>query len=384
MLKNVKIKKALKKSIFPVLTFINKVIPKNDKKILLYSANMGIRHNLKPLKDYLLEQGYDKKYDIVCGVESLKYAEDDDRVRYTTPMRSILEFFTAGHVYYTTGQIPIKPSKKQIVIYLDHGTTGYKTVGALSKINNGDAFYFTYATVPSPAYATVYQKQYLCGPENIAINGEPVNDIFYQPYEKYDLGDFQKVGVWAPTFRQSDYLGYDDSSEELLPMFTQEDYEALNEQLSRHNIKLMVKLHPGQSLQGYTKRHFSHLEIYSDPEFREKGYELYTLLKQSDFLVADYSSVPLQYLLVDKPIVFAIPDLEEYSQRRGFMFENVLDYMPGSKAKTKEELYTFFADVAADRDEYKEERAKVRNIIHTYQDGDNCKRALEIGKITLP
>lgn len=218
----------------------------------------------------------------------------------------------------------------------------------------------------------------------MVVNGEPVNDLFFQTYEKYDLGAFKKIGLWAPTFRQSDYLGYDDSEEDLLPMFKQEDYEQLNEQLRRHNIKLMVKLHPAQSLDGYSQCYFSHLEIYSDEEFQKKGYELYALLKQTDFLVADYSSVPLQYLLLDKPIVFAIPDLEEYAQRRGFVFENVLEYMPGPKAETKQALYDALEDIAADRDVYQDERARVRDIIHTYQDGNNCKRALEIGQITLP
>lgn len=384
MFKNVKIKKVLKSTVFPALTLINKLIPKNDRLIMLYSANLGIEHNLKPLKDYLVENGYHKKYKIICGVEHMKYAEADDRVKFVPQLVAMLYFFVTKHVYYTTGQIPIKPAGKQFVIMLDHGTASYKTVGAWSNIQNGNAFYFTHYTAPSPAFVPIYQQQYLCTEENIVINGEPVNDLFFQAYEKYDLGDFKKVGVWAPTFRQSDYLGYDDSEEDLIPMFTQEDYVELNEQLSRHNIKLMVKLHPAQSLDGYIQRHFSHLEIYSDQEFQEKGYELYALLKQSDFLVADYSSVPLQYLLLDKPIAFAIPDIEEYAQRRGFVFDNVQDYMPGPKMNTKEALYAFLEDMAMDRDAYKDERARVRDIIHTYQDGNNCKRALEIGQITLP
>ncbi len=384
MFKNVKLKKALKSTVFPVFTFINKLIPKNDRLIMLYSANMGIQHNLKPLMDYLLDNGYHEKYKIICGVESMEYAEDEDRVKFVPQLVAMLYFLVTKHVYYTTGQIPIKPTKRQNVVMLDHGTASYKTVGAWSNIQNGDAFYFTHFTAPSPAFVPIYQQQYLCKEENMVINGEPVNDLFFQEHEKYDLGDFKKVGVWAPTFRQSDYLGYDDSTEELIPMFTQEDYAQLNEQLRQHNIKLMVKLHPAQNLDGYAQRHFSHLEIYSDQEFRAKGYELYALLKQSDFLVADYSSVPLQYLLLDKPIFFAIPDLEEYKQRRGFIFENVQDYMPGPKADNKEALYAFLEDMAMGRDDYKDERKRVCNIIHTYQDGDNCERALKIGQITLP
>ena len=381
MLKNVALKRALKNTIFPVLTVVNKFIPKNDKNILLYSSNFGVTHNLRPVKDYLLENGYDKKYNIYCGVESMKYAGDEEGVTYLTPMKAILKFFTTKHVYYTTGQIPIKPSSKQTVIHLDHGTTAIKTGNLLTNINNGDDFYFTYYTVPSELYRPVKKKEFLCSDENVKINGEPVNDIFFKPFEKYDLGNYKKIGLWTPTFRQSDYLGYDDSQEELLPMFTPEDYEELNEACKKNDIKLFVKLHSGQNVDGLKKKHFSHLEIFTNKDFVEKGYELYAFLMQTDFILGDYSSVFLQYLLVNRPMAFVVPDFEEYKERRGFIFENVTDYMPGPFIKEKKQLYSFFEDMANDKDEYKEERIRVRDAIHYYQDGENCRRALELSGI---
>ena len=56
MISNVKLKKFLKASIFKPLTIINKAIPKDDKIILLHISNLGIRHNLKPIKDYLIKR----------------------------------------------------------------------------------------------------------------------------------------------------------------------------------------------------------------------------------------------------------------------------------------------------------------------------------------
>lgn len=381
MLNNVKLKKALKNTIFPVLTQVNKFIPKKDEYIMLYSANMGIRHNLKPLKDYLLENKYDEKYKIICAVENMSYAEKEDRVKYIPSWKAILYFFITKHVFYTTGQIPIKPSKKQIVIQLDHGTTGIKTIGALSKINNGDEFFFTYYPAPSEIYIPIVEKEFLCDKKNIIVNGEPVNDLLFKEHKPYDLGDFDKVGLWTPTFRQSDYLNYSDSSEELLPMFTQEDYEELNEELKKYNFKLIVKLHPGQNLDKYENLSYSHLEILSDKEFNKKELELYPLLTQVDFVLGDYSSVFLQYLLLDRPMGFVIPDFEEYKERRGFVFDNVLDYMPGPKFTKKEELYKFFKDLHNDEDNYKEERKEVCNVIHKYHDGNNCERILSFSNI---
>lgn len=383
MFKNRRIKKMLKGTIFPILTLVNKVIPKKENYILLYSANMGIRHNLKPLMEYLLENNYDSKYKIICGIENLKYADDNARVVYADRIKSIGCFLKSKYVFYTTGQIPIKPSKKQIVVHLSHGAAHFKTSGKLSKIGNGEAFYFTYYMAPSEIYRDITIAELGCRKENVLINGEPVTDAFYKETVLYELGNYHKIGLWAPTFRQSDILGYDDSSEELLPMFQPEHYAELNEKLKEYGIKLIVKLHAGQTLADYSTQSFSHLELLSDTDFAERGYDLYLLLKQVDFLIADYSSVFLQFLLLDKPIGFAVPDFEEYAQKRGFLFKNPFDYMPGDIMKSKEQMYRFLENMAEGRDDYAEKRHKVCDVIHTYKDGNNTHRVLEMSGIRL-
>ena len=384
MLKDRKIKKLLKRTLFPVLTLVNRMTPKKENYILLYSANGGIRHNLKPLMEYLLENKYDSKYKIICGIENMKYADDNNtRVIYANRIKSIGWFLKSKYVFYTTGQIPIKPSKKQIVVHLFHGAAHFKACGKLSKIGNGEEFYFTYYMAPSEIYGKITVAEYGCSEENVLINGEPMTDVFYKETSPYKLGNYHKVGLWAPTFRQSDILGYDDSSEELLPMFQPEHYEELNERLKEYGIKLIVKLHAGQTLTEYSTQSFSHLELLSDTDFTARGYSLYPLLKQVDFLIADYSSVFLQFLLFDKPIGFAVPDFEEYAQKRGFVFKNPLDYMPGDIMKNKEHMYRFLENMAEGRDDYAEKRHRVCDIIHTYRDGNNTSRVLEMSGIRL-
>lgn len=383
MFKNVRIKRIIKKTISPILTVINKLIPKDDNIIFLYSANKGVQHNLIPLRDYLIDNKFNNKYRIICGIESLKYA-DDYPVHFVGRTGSFFVFMRAKHVFYTTGQIPIKPSAKQIVIHLDHGTTAIKTGNLLTNINNGDDFFFTYYTVPSEIYIPIIKKEFLCGDKNILINGEPVLDILYKCDEPYNINDIPKKGLWVPTFRQSDYLGYDDSTQEdLLPMFKEEDYIELNNVLKINNVYLLVKLHPAQNLEGYKNLHFSHLDIFSDEDFKAKGFELYRYMKQMDFMLADYSSVYLEYLLLDRPIGFVVPDLTEYSEKRGFIFENIEEYMPGMKITTKTELYTFIESISGGTDNYSSERKHLCKLIHHYQDGNNCKRCIELSGIKM-
>lgn len=221
-------------------------------------------------------------------------------------------------------------------------------------------------------------KEYLCPEENIRICGEAVTDTFFKEYAKYELGSAQKVILWAPTFRQSDYCGYNDSTEELLPMFKPGDYQELNRILKQYDFKLIVKLHPGQSLNKYSSLKLSNLEMYSDVEFSEKGWDLYQMLPQIDFLLTDYSSIFLQYLLIDRPMAFVVPDFEEYKERRGFVFKNPQEYMPGPIIKTKQELYDCLEQWNHCIDEFGEERRRVCNLIHKYKDGKNAQRAVAL------
>lgn len=382
LLKNVYLKKLLKGTIFNLITLVNKVVPKKDEYILLYSANKGIEFNLKPLKEYLINNGYCEKNRVFCGVENMSYSEcDTNSVKYINHIKSCFVFLRTKHVFYTTGQIPIKPSKSQIVIHLQHGTT-FKNCGALTNINNGDEFFFTYCMATSELYKPIYAKAFGCKEENVVVNSEPVTDIFYANRKKYDFGDFNKVILWTPTFRQSDYLGYSDSSsEELLLIFKEQDYEQLNETLRKYNFLLMVKIHPSQDLSRYKNLNFSNLKILSSTDFQEKNYELYELLPQIDMLIADYSSLFLQYLMLDKPVSFVIPDFNDYKEKRGFVFNDPLAFMPGEKIYGQQDFYDMLKNLYVGNDNYKEDRESVIEKVHEYRDGNSCERLIQISKI---
>lgn len=382
MLKNIKIKKVLKNTVFKGASFINQIVPKYDNKILLYSGNFGIRHNLKPIKNELLEGKYYNKYKIYCGVENKKYYGNEKGLVYIGKIRSVIHFFTARHVFYTAGQIPIKPSKNQIVIHMNHGTSDLKSLGKLSKIDNGDEFYFTYMLVPSEIYIPIVAKEYECSVENIKVCGEPMTDDLFRTQKKYKLGDYEKIILWMPTFRQSDYLNYNDSNENLLPMYENNDYDSLNDVLSDLNFKLIVKLHTAQNTSLLMKKKYSNLEILTNDDFVAQGYDIYKMMPQVDAFIGDYSSASLQFLLVGKPNLFVVPDMMEYKNNRGFCFDNPEEYMAGPIIKTKVELYKEFHKLKDNIDEYKEKRSEIRDIIFRFQDEKNTKRVLKLSGIT--
>ena len=66
MIRNVALKNALSNTVFRFFSLINKVIPKNQNEIMLYS-NLGFRDNIQAIYEYLIDQGYNKKYHIVLS-----------------------------------------------------------------------------------------------------------------------------------------------------------------------------------------------------------------------------------------------------------------------------------------------------------------------------
>lgn len=385
MIKNVLLKRILKNSIFPFVGLLNQIISKNNYLVLIYSANKGIQHSLIPLRQYLLDNNFGDKYTIVCGVEYMIYAEDIPHIKFVNRWGAIKVFMRAAHVFYSVGQLPIKPSKEQVVIHLRHGNANFKSTGLNTNINNGNEFYFTYMIAPSEIYVPIMAKEYACMESNIKVAGDPMTDqLLNSSCDKYDFSNYKKVLLWLPTFRQSDYLGYNDSKmEDLVPLFGEDSYGELNAELQKYNIKLIVKIHPAQKNLSNTQRHYSHLDIFTNEEYIEAGYELFSLMAQCDGLIGDYSSASMQYLLMDKPQAFVVPDIKEYAERRGFVFKNIEEYMGGHIIKSKNDFWRFLTDFAADKDIYKEKRHKICNLVYKYQDANSCQRIVDLSGMNM-
>lgn len=384
-MKNLLIKRAIKNNIFPIITFLNQLFVKNERKVLLYITDKRLMYSLGPFKKYLMDNGYDRKYKLICGTDLVDKYGNNTLIRIIATLKSIIDFLTSKYVFYTSGQLPIKPSKDQMVIHLQHAAAHFKPLGKLANINNGDEYYFTYMVATSELFVPISAQEYGC-PENcIKVTGEPMTDaLLNSPKGVYDFSTFSKLLVWTPTFRNSDMMGYKDSDmETLIPLFDEDDYPELNEILEKYNIKLIVKLHPIQTVPENAQCHFSHLSIYSHDEFVMSEYDMFTLIANSDGLIGDYSSVSFYYLLIDKPQAYVVPDILNYANNRGFVFDKPEDFMGGHIVKTKEEFLQFIKDFAEDSDIYCEKRHLLRDKIFKYKDADSCKRIVELSGMSL-
>ncbi len=378
MLRNVKLKKFLVDKVFPFFSVLNKAIPKDKNRILIYSANGQLQDNSGVLLEYLIKNKYYKKYTIICASEKHDgfTSPDKKRVVFIPQYGGIYQYMRSKYVFYSFGQIPIKPAQDQNVFYTTHGIPLKKTV----EVKKLDLF-FSYMMITSEFFKEKIAEAYQCPKEKICICGEPKTDKMFIHSENPDN---TRLIVWTPTFRQSDYLGYDDSHmSSLLPFFKDEEWGNLNDVLRDKNVKIIAKMHPAQNTKGFSEIVYSNLEIYSDRSFKKNGMELYELLGKSNALIADYSSVYLEYLLLNRPIGFALADYDDYKNTRGFILGDQIKYMPGKKICHRDDFYAYIDDIANGVDEFESERKRMQELFHQYKDGHNCERILKIAGIKM-
>ena len=114
----------------------------------------------------------------------------------------------------------------------------------------------------------------------------------------------------------------------------------------------------------------------------KKQIKLYELIGISDGLLSDYSSVAVDYLLLDRPLGYVLADYNIYKEKRGFVFEDPLEYMPGEHIYNVQQFEQFVLDVKNGKDDYENQRkailAKTHNVTDNY-----CKRVLDYFKIMI-
>ncbi len=372
-----------------LLSAANKLIPKNPNKVVFYS-NMGFRDNAKAIYDYMVSRDC-SQYQIICAIndwEDFASRPHLDNVRFVSPKAGVKHFFTAKYFFFSFGKYPIKPSSKQVVINTTHGSP-LKKIGNF--LDDRDYNFFTYVLAASDFFAPIIQKSFGCRREQVKICGHPRNDaLFVKNDALKQLGfeeGYDKVILWLPTFRQSDFLGQDDikaTEGTGLPILSnRKDMERVNERLKEQNCLMIAKIHPAQDLNLIDTKGFSNIKIVTNSRMQATQCNLYELLSHADALITDYSSVYFDYLLLDRPIGFTVDDMEEYQKNRGFVVDDPRELMPGNFINTPEEFLAFVDHLLNGRDDYKEKRQKVNRLVNKYEGGKDCERVLRIAGIAL-
>lgn len=193
------------------------------------------------------------------------------------------------------------------------------------------------------------------------------------------MQDYKKLIFFAPSFRAngSSHSGTIFSDN----IFRAEDYNAavLDKFLQENQAALIYKLHPIEQT-AFSGREF-HLseDCYelTDQMLFEKDIRYDELLNAFDVMISDYSSIAFDFLFLNRPIVYLIPDYEEYVAERGFVFHNVDMFMPGQKAFGFMDMVEELQTALEDPNRYKMERELVLSQRFDFYDDQSAKRCFE-------
>ena len=336
---------------------MNTIIPKKNKRIVLYS-NWGFRDNLRTLYQYLVDNGYQEEYEIICASNDFYHLEKEKDVKYVSIYRGLYYFLTSKYFFYSFGKYPIKPAPNQMVVNLWHGMP-LKKIGNLEVgMEEIDYNFFTKLVSSSALFTPIMKAAFKAEDNQILLVGNIRNDELFKKEKEKNI-------IWMPTYRNSN--NYHDSQEALIFSLGEEDFSKIQQILSKHDYQLYIKLHPLEESRLHVQMNHSNIHLLTEEIISEQYDTLYTFLGTTSALITDYSSVFLDYYLLNRPVVFTINDYEEYKEKRGFVFEDVKSLMVGSVIRDSHDLLEFLESVMKSEDSYIEERTKVNDKVNTIQ-----------------
>ncbi|MEI3411920.1 MAG: CDP-glycerol glycerophosphotransferase family protein [Blautia sp.] len=86
--------------------------------------------------------------------------------------------------------------------------------------------------------------------------------------------------------------------------------------------------------------------------------QLAELMGVCDGLISDYSSASVDFMLLHRPMAFVLTDFMAYQEKRGFVFEDPLAYMPGEKIYDYQGVENFVCEHVRGTGSLPEERRK--------------------------
>jgi len=213
-------------------------------------------------------------------------------------------------------------SPKNIVVQLWHAPGAFKKFGGsvdfksrkiLEKVSKNT----DYLIVSSSNIQDYYSEAFQIPKTKIKPLGLPRADYYFENhdiddlkskfFEKYDLSGDKKIVLYAPTFRDE---------EKYNNVFNYLDLEKFNESLGDEYI-LALRLHP--KIKKFYSGEISSKGKYIDCSDYSSEQELLLI---SDILITDYSSIMIEFALLNKPIIFFTYDFESYlTEERGFYFD---------------------------------------------------------------
>lgn len=208
-------------------------------------------------------------------------------------------------------------------------------------------------------------------------SGYPRNDVIVKP-EKYknayinsDVDTIQKVSkmrkkgiksiLYAPTFRDT---GGDGISDGIL------DLESLNQFALDNDFVFIFKLHPLPQYKSISNN-FERIIWYDNVK------DVYPFLPEVDGMISDYSSIYMDYILLNRPIFFLLYDREKYETKDRELHTFFNDFLVGPISIKQDQLELDLLKSFNEQDLFVEKRADIIAKSYRNTDDKSAKRILK-------
>lgn len=300
----------------------------------------------------------------------------------TENIQGIRQALSAG-VWFTSAGLPAYGTglhKKRLIINLWHGVPLKKIALLDPNLKKAARIYFkkifseNYTCILTTSHELIplMARSFAVSEDKIKVWGQPRNDGLFQKNDCReilgqlfpDLPEYTKTVLYAPTFR--DY-----GQVQLFP-FKDFDKEQLEAFLKEKNMLLFIRTHVAEqgSAAPYLGKRIRFLG-------NEQAEDVTGILNIFDCLITDYSSIYIDYLLTDKPMIFLPYDRQQYLDGRGMNFDYD-DVTPGPKPET----FNDFLDALSPKEDFwKSERTRVNRLFNEIQHpcaADICNKVLKM------
>lgn len=351
---------------------------KKDYNLFVFNSYKNMRYdfNSKYFFEYMI-----KETDYEC-----KFIIDNDKLRdelnnkigdyfITTKKINDLKTIWKAGIWVTSTGLPIRfPffNNDRVIINLWHGIP-LKKVGILRNnisfvkkliIKYIYANNYTFISTTSSKLIDVMAKSFSVEKNKIKVLGEPRNEVIFSRNSKSvinkyinNLPEYDELILYAPTFREqysTELFPFDDFNENELEKF-----------LIENKLILFIRTHP---LEKKIKKFESIDRVYYLNN--DKVSDIMEIINIFDLLITDYSSIYIDYLLLEKPVMFLDYDRDKYLKFRGFNF----DYdkvTPGPKPNSFKNFLYESEKLLNDYNYYSEKRKNCKYFFHEIVNNSN-------------
>ena len=216
--------------------------------------------------------------------------------------------------------------------------------------------------IDASAYSTPFGKFVPIGKCRTDVLSQKSDVRFVREYLQSLCGDysFSKIMLYTPTWRDYELAKFD-IKRSILGFDV--EHSRFEEFLHENELLIVCKLHPHQNAEVVD-------EDMPQGVINFKGndaFGLIELMQASDILISDYTSTYVDYLLLNKPVIFNFYDLDMYEKSRGLAFHPFGRICAGDKFIDEESFYVATKEALANPDKYKEKRTEVLEELITYR-----------------